>query len=101
MKFNNVAPPEVANQHLSNIYQMFKEDNRDEVVWNGLSHSERVVFCRLAAVGEKNSNKTLAEIKPDTRRSILRTIKHIGQVANRFQNDSLSNLKYRSQGINN
>jgi hypothetical protein len=98
MKFNNVASPEVASQHLSNIYQMFNEDNRDELAWNALSHYERGAFCRLAGVGEKNSHKTLADIKDDTRRRILVTIKRVGQVANRFQNNSLPNLKYRPQG---
>lgn len=98
MKFNNVASPEVASQHLFNIYQMFNEDNRDELAWGALSHYERTTFCRLAGVGEKNSDKTLADIKPDTRRSILVTIKRVGQVANSFQSNSLPNFKYRPQG---
>lgn len=98
MIFDNVAPPEVAQKHICSFYKSLGISDRDDVMWLKLSCDERLVFCRLAGVGESNSTKQFSLIKPDTRTRILRAIKRMGQVANSFQNTSIPNVRYRSSG---
>ncbi|WP_019615504.1 hypothetical protein [Psychromonas ossibalaenae] len=95
MRFNNVAPPEVASQHLTQIHAMMSTHstiNYGENMWNSLTPKERVMFCKEAGFQSQLADKPLSEMRPDTRKAIFNTIKRIQRAASLFSKLSFSDF---------
>ncbi|WP_019615112.1 hypothetical protein [Psychromonas ossibalaenae] len=95
MRFNNVASPEVASQHLTQIHAMMSSQNTinyGENMWNSLTSKERVMFCKEAGFQSQLADKPLSEMKPDTRKAIFNAIKRIQSAANMFNKLSFSDF---------
>ncbi|WP_028864297.1 hypothetical protein [Psychromonas aquimarina] len=95
MRFENVASPEVAGQHLTQIHAMMGSQstvNYGENMWNSLTAKERVMFCKEAGFHSRLADKPLSDMKPDTRKAIFNTIKRIQRAAGLFSKLSFSDF---------
>ena len=89
MKTYKTATSEVANRHLAEMHKMIGgQQCHDDVVWDGLSLNDRIVFCRLAGCPdftcEKTAGKAFVDINMDMRHNLIVAIKRMGSIAKQF-----------------
>lgn len=90
MRFENIAPYEVASHHLANINEMFNLSGVGENYWESLTNKERELFCTQAGFPRSTAQTPLSKMRPDSRKKLLKTIKEISRAATLFNNVSFS-----------
>ncbi len=80
-------------QSRAEIYALFNAEQHGGLIWDALSPDERRIFCFAAGLKQGHINKPLADFNDMERHKLLRAIKAITSVGQKFATISLQEFK--------
>jgi len=93
MKYDNVAPPEIANEHLNRIQGMFDSSGEGIDLWRHLAGSERLVLCQFAGVNAELAGQSIKQFSALELHRLRKGVKRLEKLAKHF--NSISTLDFR------
>lgn len=93
MRFENVAPTEVANHHLNGLKSLFNSSGEGVVFWNQLEENARVVLCQFAGLDSRRANESINRLTPEELHRLRKSTKRLEQLAVRFNHISVLDFK--------
>lgn len=93
MIYENVAPPEVANNHLNQIKGMFDSSGEGVGLWNELDENDRLTLCHFAGLDESLASHSIKNFNRNELKSLRQGTKRLEKLATRF--NSISPLDFR------
>ena len=93
MRFENVAPTEVANQHLSGLKNLFNSSGEGVVFWNKLEEDARIALCIFAGLNSQRANDAINRFSPEELHRLRKGTKRLEQLAVRFNHISVLDFK--------
>lgn len=84
MIFENVAPIEVANKNLNDIYSMFEGQHCGGSLWESLDKQHKRHFCELAGMPDAYADLPLSDLNGRERKALFDAIRDSEKVAKQF-----------------
>lgn len=79
-----VAPVEVAEHHLNNIYSLFDEQYDGGLLWDAIGVVHKKHFCILAGMPVSYADLPLSQMNGQQRKALFDAIRFSGKIARRF-----------------
>ena len=93
MIFPNVAPVEVANNHIDNIINMFGSTGEGVTYWNSLSEHTRLTLCQFSELDLNLATQSITRFSSRELRRLKQGCERLEKLTHRLNSISLSDFK--------
>lgn len=93
MRYENVAPTEVANHHLNGLKSLFDSSGEGVVFWNELDENDRLTLCHFAGLDDSLASHSIKNFNRNELRSLRESTKRLEKLTTRF--NSISPLDFK------
>lgn len=93
MRFDNVAPVEVASDHINNIINMFESSGEGVAFWGSLSEKTRIALCQFSELDPALATQSIQRFSVRELRRLKNGTRRLEKLTNRFNHISLADFR--------